>query len=104
MSYTQVIPATDKAQLAAALTAGRVTHEDDASLESDEHLAAALDAAAIMAKVVGRPGDPVVVEVSGHANPGHAPQEGVSDEVLHLTVRCIPAVVAVNRAEDATPI
>lgn len=48
-------------------------------------------AAELLARAVGRPGDEVTVEFSGHANPGHGPREGSADEYIVVRVTARPA-------------
>lgn len=52
-----------------------------------DHLAAAKEAAALLAAAIGQPGDKVTVSMSGHANPGHAnPFEGWGNEFIQINV------------------
>lgn len=54
--------------------------------EMADHFAAIGDAVEGLAKVVGLPEDRLAVAVSGHANEGHAPAEGWSDEFITITI------------------
>jgi hypothetical protein len=105
VSYDLNLPATRKDQLEAALSGAVLQHEVGAepSREADEHWAAIKDAVLALAAATGRPDDEVVVEVAGHANPGHAPLEGTANEVTYVVVRAVPPVVAVDRSEPAAP-
>lgn len=63
---------------------------DVVEAEQREQFDAALDAAKALAGVVGRPGDPVIVTLNGHANPGHSPRDGWSNETITITVSALP--------------
>lgn len=94
MSYSVQIPASDKGGLAKALGSAKMHDEHDgahAAGEGDAQLEAIYAAVEDLAKVVGRPEDQVIVEIAGHANPDHAPAWLLSNEVLHLTIRAVPA-------------
>lgn len=91
MSYTVTVPSTDEAGIEAALRGAvkNITDEHDgqrAASERDEQVAAAVAAVKALVKTVGRPGDPVVVSITGHANPAHEPAERVSDEFIAIAV------------------
>ncbi len=55
-----------------------------------EHIAMAKRVATMLADVIGLPDDPVMVSMSGHANPGHAPLEGSGREFIRVTVAAHP--------------
>jgi hypothetical protein len=50
----------------------------------------ATEVAKALAEVVGRPGDKVIVTLSGHANPDHGQREGWANEVVTVCVYAIP--------------
>lgn len=52
--------------------------------------AAAARAAVVLATAVGLPADSVVVTMSGHANPDHAPHGGSAPEFIQISVRVAP--------------
>lgn len=57
---------------------------------SFDQQAAAVEAAALLARACGRPGDQVYVSLSGHANLDHAPAAGWADELITVTVSAAP--------------
>jgi len=59
---------------------------DVVEVEQREQFAAAVEAAKALAGVVGREGDAVIVNISGHANPGHGPREGWANETITVRV------------------
>lgn len=63
---------------------------DDVGSEQAEQLTAAREALAALVGAVGRPGDKVVVTLSGHANPGHAPRPGWANECITVQVTAVP--------------
>lgn len=98
MSYNFTATAP-KAELAQAV---RVAGQESVDVQEDavkpavqDHVDAAAWAAAQMATVM-QPGDEdaVRVNVSGHANPDHAPREGHANEFLTVTVFTAPEVPA----------
>lgn len=68
-----------------------VVFSEDVKDEQAAQVAAAVDAAKALAAVVGRSDDRVVVTMSGHANPGHAPRLGWANECITVTVSAVPA-------------
>lgn len=98
MSYSFDIGVTPVSELDAAIETrstpfleGRPVDEQDAVTD---HLRFAARVIGEAAKEMGSP-DAVRVAISGHANPGHAPREGWSDE--HLTI----SVAAVREQPDS---
>jgi hypothetical protein len=67
-------------------------------VEQGEQFAAALEAAKLLAAAVGRPDDQVLVNLSGHANPGHGPCAGWSDEAITISVSAVPKAAAPSAA------
>jgi hypothetical protein len=65
---------------------------DIVETEQTEQFEAAHEAALLLAKVVGREGDRVVITLNGHANPGHGPREGWANETITVQVSAIPQV------------
>lgn len=63
---------------------------DEVDQEQTEQIDVAIAAAKLLAGAVGRPGDEVFVSISGHANPGHAPKEGWSNETVTVSVTAKP--------------
>ncbi len=63
---------------------------DEVESEQAEQLAAAREALAALVDAVGRPGDKVVVTLSGHANPGHGPRPGWANECVTVQVTAVP--------------
>lgn len=63
----------------------------DVATEQHEQYQVAMEVAEQLAKVVGRPGDKVIVTLSGHANPGHAPRQGWANEVVTVSVSAVPS-------------
>lgn len=59
--------------------------------EVRDHIKAAIVVAEALAATVGRPGDHVVVTVAGHANPQHAPAEGMANESCYVNVSAVTA-------------
>lgn len=73
------------------IEAPAVNEQTDGLAEAQtEQASRAYEAAALLAQQVGRPEDQVVVTMSGHANPGHAPRDGWSDETITVTVSARP--------------
>jgi len=66
------------------------TLSDEVRVEQRAQLDAAIEAARSLAKVVGRPTDRVVVTMSGHANPDHAPRSGWANECITVSVTACP--------------
>lgn len=58
--------------------------------EAEMQFSYAVDAAKLLAAAIGRPEDEILVGISGHANPDHAPAEGYSHEFVTLTVSAKP--------------
>jgi hypothetical protein len=63
---------------------------DVVETEQGEQFAAALEAAKLLAKTVGRPDDAVLVTLNGHANPEHGPRPGWSNETITVSVSAVP--------------
>lgn len=63
---------------------------DAVEVEQEAQFQAAVAAAKLLAVSVGRLGDEVMVTMSGHANPGHAPRVGWADEVITVSVSARP--------------
>lgn len=57
----------------------------NARAESDEAIDAAVDAAARVVSAI-RGSLPVIVQLSGHSNPGHAPVSGWSNDTVSINV------------------
>ncbi len=66
------------------------TSPDDVGASYRDHLAAAIEAASILASAVGRDDDQITVNLSGHANPDHAPCRGWADEFIQISVSARP--------------
>lgn len=66
-------------------------YDDATESEHDMQTENASLAAELLARAVGRPGDEMTVEFSGHANPGHGPREGYADEYIVVRVTARPA-------------
>jgi len=64
---------------------------DVVEAEQREQFEAAKEAAAVLAKAVGREGDDVFVTLSGHANPGHGPRQGWAAESVTISVTARPS-------------
>jgi hypothetical protein len=101
MSWTRNTGTVTKADAAKALLAlaPAKTDEPGADAEVQAQLQSVADVLPALLATVGRADDQVQVEVAGHANPEREPVDDVSDEVLYVTVRCIPA----KPAEVPTP-
>lgn len=54
-----------------------------------------------LAAAIGRPEDEIAVEVIGHANPGHRPVKGWSNEFIQLTVRQVVKEPEAPAEQDA---
>lgn len=63
---------------------------DNVEAEQRQQFEAAVQAAKALAEVVGRPGDEVIVTISGHANPDHAPRPGWANETVTVSVSATP--------------
>lgn len=63
---------------------------DTVAAESRHQYAAAVEAAKALAEVVGRVDDLVYINLTGHANPDHAPRDGWADETITITVSAAP--------------
>ena len=72
------------------LTFKAPTLSDVVEVEQGEQVAAAVEAAKLLVAVVGRPEDQVIVVLNGHANPGHGPRAGWSDETITISVSAVP--------------
>lgn len=57
--------------------------------EVRDHLWAALDAAELLAGVIGGDEDIVAGSISGHANVGHGSVEGMSGETINVSFRVV---------------
>ena len=65
-----------------------------------DHVKSAATAVEVIVETLGRPDDELSVSVSGHANPGHAPREGWSNESCSVQVWVSqPQVVPKSEAE-----
>jgi hypothetical protein len=60
--------------------------DNQPTTEVTDHLTAAKQAIATLAAAIGRPDDELVVTISGHANPDHAPRDGWADEFISISV------------------
>lgn len=102
MSYSLSIPATPRADVADRLLAEAMRYmaeqvEPSEWQPTDEvrhHLVAAVAAVAPLATSIGRDEDSLLVTISGHANPDHAPTEGYSDECVTVSVSVAKPAVA----------
>ena len=65
---------------------------DVVEAEQAEQFEAAQEAARLLIRAVGREGDEVVVTLNGHANPGHGPREGWSNETITVQVTAVPRI------------
>lgn len=99
MSYSLRTPATAKTDLPQALTDARAKVEEHLDEAMDDHVDAALEAIPALAETVGRPEDHVMISVAGHANPGHAPVEGWSDDTLTISISVAAPTPVTDEAE-----
>lgn len=65
---------------------------EHAPTETGYQFAAALRAVADLCSAVGRPDDQITVNMSGHANPRHAPAKGWGNEYITVTVTAQPVI------------
>jgi hypothetical protein len=74
------------------LTLDAPTLSDVVEVEQAEQFAAALEAAKVLVRAVGRADDEVTVTLNGHANPQHGPRAGWSSETITICVTAVPKV------------
>lgn len=99
MSYQFELPRVPGAEIGQALReraeawAQRATMTDDEHQAFTEHVDGIANAAEIVVSWMGHiDGEPDVrVVVTGHANPGHLPREGYSDEHITISIGVLPA-------------
>lgn len=89
MSYSLSVPTPiDKDQLVdqvnVALEEYCAAYPGQDTPQMRDHVEAAIEAAAALAEVVGE--GPITVAISGHANQGHRPLAGWSNDFVHVTV------------------
>jgi hypothetical protein len=56
----------------------------------EDHKDAIQKAVTELLKVVGVPEDQVMINISGHANPGHVSLDGFADELIQISVYTSP--------------
>lgn len=92
MSWSRTNPvAIAKSEVAALHAEVHQSQPEGCLVAARDQEQAAAFAAAILAHSVGRPTDDVVVTMSGHANPDHAPTPGWADEFVTITVTAKPS-------------
>lgn len=95
MSYSLSVPATPRSQVGDAVHDAVGKHLDDITAsgnvaqpvaEVTDHLEAIALAVQVLSEAIGRPDDPISVTISGHANEGHAPAAGWSNEAMSISL------------------
>ncbi len=95
MSWQLSIADVDKSEIS-DLSPDPQTAPEGCEQAAAEQIDAVLEALENLAGVVGRPGDKLIVSLSGHANPDHGPCEGWADERISITITAHPAPPAVD--------
>lgn len=104
MSYSFQVPAGPKASIAdrvaEAFEAYADTPQGDSAVrledldwwpagEVRDHVDRVTTALGTILEVVGQADDQVLVSITGHANPDHAPKEGYSNETVSINISVV---------------